>query len=161
MRNWHSVRIDYFTDPPESLSVCHFASGSSAIGDMRGFSRILYPFGVTASDLRTNALAELVSLAHLPVRVFVDSGAFSEVEMGPRGPVVVRPIEPEEWVRRLQIAHIIAAAFADKAIIVAPDQVGNQLETLLRLEQHADAIRGIRATGAKVVVPIQCGKLSP
>lgn len=83
MMIWRSVRIDYFTDPPESLSVCHFASGSSAIGDMRGFSRILYPFGVTASDLRANALAALVSLAHLPIRVFVDSGAFSEVEMGP------------------------------------------------------------------------------
>ncbi len=161
MLNWRSVRIDYFTDPPESLTVCHFASGSSAIGDMRGFSRILYPFGVTASDLRPNALAELVSFAHLPIRVFVDSGAFSEVEMCPRGPTVVRPIEPAEWVRRLRTARIIAAAFAGKAVIVAPDQVGSQQETLLRLERHADAIRGIRATGALIVVPIQCGKLSP
>lgn len=159
--NWRSVRVDYFANPPESLSVCHFASGSSAIGDMRGFSRILYPIGVTASDLRPNALAELVSIAHLPIKVFVDSGAFSEVEMGPRGPTVVRPIELAEWVRRLRIAHVIAAAFGDKSVIVAPDQVGSQKETLLRLERQADAIRGIRAIGAKIVVPIQCGTLSP
>jgi hypothetical protein len=70
-------------------------------------------------------------------------------------------ISPEEWACRLRVAHIIAAALGSKATIVAPDQVGSQAVTLERLSAHADAVRGLRALGASIIVPIQLGPLAP
>lgn len=150
---WNPLRVDYFTQPRESLTVTHYASGSSAVGDLRGFSRILYPLGVTISDIGAPALQELLGLGHLPLPVFVDSGAFSEEEDA--------PIATAEWVRRLGIARAIASALGPNAMIVAPDRVGDQGETLTRLASHADAVRALRTLGAKVVVPVQCGAMRP
>ncbi len=160
MTDWRPVPIDYFTNPPKALTVTHFASGASAVGDMRGFARLLYPFGVATSDLGQRALEELANMAHLPIQVFVDSGAFSEVETGKEGWRVCAPIGEGEWARRIGLAYAIASMFGHRALVVAPDQVGNQHETLARLARYVDVVRAIRAIGARVVVPIQIGSMS-
>lgn len=160
MADWKPVPLDYFTTPPEALAVTHFASGASAAGDMRGFARLLYPFGIATSDLGASAFAELATMAHLPIQIFVDSGAFSEVEMGLGGWKVVEEIGEGEWVRRLRLAYSIAAMFGSRALVVAPDQVGNQHETLARLARYRDVVRAMYAIGARIVVPIQVGTMS-
>lgn len=154
---YHPVRPDYFVDPPEALDVLHFASGCSARGDLAGFSRLLYPVGVSIPDLSPSTLAELLALAHLPLDVFVDTGAFSEREFTPAGPRTVAPITEQGWVERTRIDHQIAAAFGPRANIVAPDCVGDQAETLRRLARYAEAMRACRVLGARVIVPIQRG----
>jgi hypothetical protein len=47
----------------------------------------------------------------------------------------MEPISHAEWLRRLSIYQRLADALGNKAMIVAPDQVGNQEETLLRLRR--------------------------
>ena len=94
--------------------------------------------------------------------VFVDSGAFAEVEFdGELGRFVdVNPITGADWLERLADYHRIAAALGDRAYLVAPDKVGDQAETLARLERYAPEVRALRDLGANVIVPIQRGALS-
>lgn len=142
------------------MQVTYFASGASAVNDIRGFARILHPLGVAVPALSERSIAELLLLAGLPLRVFVDNGAFSEMAVGPAGLEVVAPISEEAWCARVATMHRIAAALGAQAIIVAPDRVGDQAETLVRLGRHADALRAFRAIGARVLVPIQRGAMT-
>lgn len=138
----------------------YYASGASALGDLRGFARIGHPIGVSLPDLSDASLAELLSRADTSLDVFVDTGAFSEVEPGPGGKlVVVRAIDDAGWRERLDVGLQIARAFGAKALLVAPDRVGDQAETLERLRRYAGEVREIVATGARIVVPIQRGAM--
>lgn len=142
----------------------YFASGASALGDVRGFARIGHPIGISLPELGVDALAALLSAAvHRPLlKLFVDSGAFSEVEAGPDGRmVVVEPITAEAWRRRLDVGLELCFAFGKRALLVAPDRVGDQIETLARLRAYAADLRSAAAAGASIVVPIQRGAMTP
>lgn len=144
----------------------YFVSGASAPADIRGLARVSVPFGISLPELSAPALDVLCSFAFMPLlRVFVDSGAFSEVD---RTGKVVHPITDAAWVERVRVMHRIAATFGPAAPagdhgprvwVVSPDRVGDQAETLRRMAMHADALRGMRALGARVIVPIQRGSL--
>jgi hypothetical protein len=58
----------------------HFASGSNHAGEIRGLAEAGYAIGLVADRVGRVEFAELASLAGTSARVFVDSGAFSEVE---------------------------------------------------------------------------------
>jgi hypothetical protein len=146
--------------------VLYFVSGASAPADVRGLAHFSVPLGVSVSELSKPALRVLLGYWARPLlRVFVDSGAFSEVD---RRGAVVAPITDDAWVARVRVMHQIAAAFGPPAgedygprvWVVAPDRVGDQPETLRRLALHAEAMRACRALGARVVVPIQRGALT-
>ncbi len=137
--------------------ITYFASGASSVSDLRGFARIMHPIGVCAKALSEPALESIEAMAGHPWPIFVDSGAFSEVRVGAGGIEVVAPIDERSWVTILAIQHRIAATMGPMAMVVAPDRVGDQDETLRRLARHADAIRALRAIGASVVVAIQRG----
>lgn len=142
--------------------VTYYASGASHPHDMRGFLRVLHPIGVSLPELSDPSIAELCGAAHLPLRVFVDTGAFSEVAPGPGGGlVVVAPIDDDGWRWRLATSLRIASAFRDRAAIMAPDRVADQAETLRRLRRYAAEVREIRATGARIIVAIQMGPMAP
>lgn len=101
----------------------------------------------------------LQALAGSGSQVFVDSGAFSEVSFAGGERKVVRPIDHAEWERRLAKMTQIAEALGSKAYLVAPDAVGDQQETLERLQRYAHVVRRWRDVGANVIVPIQKGPL--
>lgn len=105
--------------------------------------------------------AELDAIRAKGSRVFVDSGAFGEVQWSPElGRMVdVRPISDADWRERLDAYEHIAGALGDRAFLVAPDKVGDQAETLRRLELYAPRIRRLRELGANLIVPIQRGEL--
>lgn len=94
--------------------------------------------------------------------VFVDSGAFGEVRFDPSvgRMVTVDPITHEEWVRRLHTYRRIAKALGERCYLVAPDKVGDQAETLRRLERYRDEVRDLRDLGANIIVPIQRGEMT-
>lgn len=138
----------------------YFASGSSRPADVRGFSAVHHPIGVAADEVSPAAEAELCRLAGTGLPVFVDSGAFSEVEFGPAGPVVVRPIGHEDWLRRLALYARLARALGPQAYLVAPDRVGDQDETLARLARYRDQLAELRALGARVLVAVQKGAMT-
>jgi hypothetical protein len=90
----------------------------------------------------------------------IDSGAFSEVIFTPEGPRVAVPISDPEWRRRLAVYLHLASALHDKAMLVAPDQVGDQGQTLNRLGRYRDELAAIVSTGASLILPLQVGAMS-
>jgi hypothetical protein len=136
---------------------CYFASGSNRPAEIRGLAGVSADIGVAVDELSRNAIDALKALAGSDVQVFVDSGAFSEVEFGPAGPSIVKPINHAEWTRRLAIYLELAEALGSQVWIVAPDLVGSQAVTLERLERYRAEVVAIAATGARVLVAMQKG----
>lgn len=147
-------------DNTNSMQVVSFWSGSNHAGEIQGLALGGQHVGVTAPDLTEPAIAALEQLAGTATRVFLDSGAFSEVEFTAAGPQVVRPISDAEWDRRLALYVRLARALGAQLFAVAPDQIGNQDATLARLAQFRGAVDAVRALGANVLVPLQGGARS-
>lgn len=137
-----------------------FASGSNRPADIRGFASIGHAIGVTASELSENAIREIEALAGTGIAVFVDSGAFSEIEFTSEGPCVVRPINELGWNERFALYARLARALGSQVYLVAPDRIGDQEHTLSLLTQRARELASLAALGAVVLVPIQKGLLS-
>lgn len=152
--------------PPVDLALwkvlghVYFASGSSAPADVRGLARWLHPIGVSIPALSANALLEIERLAGLPVQVFVDTGAFGEVDMINGRPVIIARISDDAWEERIAVELRIARALGPMAYCVAPDCVGDQAETLRRMRLFVSEVRELHDLGARVVVPLQRGALS-
>lgn len=137
----------------------YFASGSNRPADIRGFAAIGHAIGVAAPEVSPNAERELCALRGGGVQVFVDSGAFSEVEFLEDGPPrVVAPISDAEWAERLALYRRLALVLGAQVHVVAPDLIGDQEATLARLAKWAPEVRELRALGANVLVPIQKGR---
>jgi hypothetical protein len=139
--------------------VAHFASGSNCVGDIRGLAVAGHDVGVAFPNISEKSIRELEALAGTDIQVFIDSGAFSEVDFRP-GPVVVKPISDDYWPRLLDCYERLARSLGDQLHCVAPDKVGFQAETLERLSAHVPQLRRIAALGARVLVPMQRGALS-
>lgn len=142
--------------------VASFASGANLPGEIQGFAKIGHDIGVAAPEVRERSERALVALAGTDIQVFLDSGAFSEVEFDEtRGElVVVHPISEAEWTKRLQLARRLAVALGDQLHVVAPDRIGSQVDTLARLTRWKEEILAIRASGARILVAMQQGALS-
>lgn len=136
----------------------HFTSGVNDRGELRGLALSGRHFGITVSDVRPGLMEELDLYTHGMQRVFVDSGAFSEVDFPKVGPpIVARPIEHDAWITRLELGLRVARVFGRRALVVAPDRVGCQATTLKRLARYGHLVAAIAATGASVIVPVQKG----
>lgn len=160
----------------------YFASGSNHEGEIQGFASIGWNVGVAAHEVSDDAVRALHALKGTRTKVFVDSGAFSEVDFNfparkdnakkgikagdlpypdkPIGPLVVAPISDAEWTKRLDLYDSLASSLGRQLYAVAPDQVAFQDETADRLAKYADRVREIHAKGANILVPLQKGKLS-
>lgn len=138
-------------------AMTNFASGSNRPADIRGFAAIGHAIGVAAHELSEAAIVELEALAGRGIPVFVDSGAFSEIEFGPAGPQVVRPIDAAGWDKRFALYRRLAFALGSQARLVAPDRIGDQEHTLHLLTQRASELASLAAMGAVILVPIQKG----
>lgn len=145
-------------------NITFFASGSSHSGEIRALS--LVPganVGVVAADVapeRVLASAELERFAETGRKVFIDSGAFSEIKFGPAGPVVVKPLTDEHWEKVFAVYVEQAMIHGPNCFVVAPDKVAFQAESLERLAAYASRVREVHDLGATVLVPIQKGELS-
>jgi len=146
-------------------NLLYFPSGSNRVCDFIGFLDAQMAPGVTVSEIGDAEFSQEESLEMLiegclenNIPVFVDSGAFSEVEFQPgRGLVPVRPIDDSEWKHRLDIYKKIAERLGNLAYLVAPDQVGNQEVTLARLAQYKEDVQDLIAYGANVMIVLQGG----
>lgn len=92
--------------------------------------------------------------------VFVDSGAFSEVEFGPTGPTWPKPINDAEWRDRLAQYDRLADALGPQLFAVAPDKIADQDATLERQRRYAGEVRRLLEKRANVLVPVQKGSRS-
>lgn len=144
----------------------YFASGLSDPGEVRGVTLAGYHVGISCSELRPRLLEEVEAcVREHSVRVFVDSGAFSEVAVVDGALVTVRPLTAADWEKRLCTYERLARSCGRNAYLVAPDKVGDQLETLARLELYAPQLRALRVVhgdawfGPQLIVPVQRGAL--
>jgi hypothetical protein len=139
----------------------HFASGCNHAGEIRGLALSGRLVGITATTSNPKLVDELELYSGGLLRIFVDSGAFSEVKFSEKlGRLVVKkPITDKSWVKRLALAERIARKFGHRALLVAPDLVGDQDATLARLTKWAPQVAACAAYGAHIIVPVQKGKL--
>jgi hypothetical protein len=135
------------------------ASGSNHAGEIRGFVDAGMHVGVSVNRVNAQAARALCALAGTSTKVFIDSGAFSEVAFTQQGPVIVQPIDDASWRKRLALALQIAKSIGTQALVVAPDRVGCQDTTLQRLSRYRAEVRAIADTGAEVLLPLQGGTL--
>ena len=135
----------------------HFNSGINDKGEVRGALMSGRHIGITASNMRPGMLRELALCRYGLTRLFVDSGAFSEVKFGPYR--VVKEITDEQWRRRFKLYRWAAATFRDRAYLVAPDRVGDQEVTLARLTLYAIDMARCAQFGAFIIVPVQKGSM--
>lgn len=134
----------------------YFASGSNRPGEIRGFSEIRHAVGVAAPEVM-NSSAATRELEACESPVFLDSGAFSEVDFDENGPFVIEgeEISDSDWRARLLYAENLAGVLGQNLYVVAPDQVGFENETLGRLSRYRREVRRIADTGARVLVALQ------
>jgi hypothetical protein len=150
---------------PLPKNVMAFGSGANGLADMRGHANAGAPIGVAVTELSGRALENLKDLARDGHPIFVDSGAFSEVNFGAGGPEVVKPITEEEWRKRLdkylEIAKAARESGNSNVSFVAPDMVGSQDVTIQRLNKFSPEIQKVIAEGGSILIPLQNGELSP
>lgn len=137
----------------------HFDSGVNTPGDARGLVMSAHHIGITCGEIRPKLIAELEMLAFPMARLFVDSGAFSEVSFETGAPVVIEPITDAMWIERFELYAWAAIHYGRRAYVVAPDMVGNQVVTLERLRKFAIYVAVVAAHGAQIIVPVQKGAM--
>lgn len=137
----------------------YFASGSNHPGEIVGLARVGIDVGVAIHELHSAGENAIVEAVQLGARVFVDSGAFSEIGFGPTGPFVAKRIADKEWRSRLSAYVRLAARCGSSLFVVAPDMVAFQAETLERMERFGSYVRDAAAHGANVLVPVQKGAM--
>lgn len=137
----------------------HFASGINHAGEVSGLCGNI---GITAGEVRPALRAALEMIAGGTTELFVDSAAFSEVEFDPElGRLIdVKPITDAEWLDRFELYAWAGRTFGTRARVVAPDHVGNQADTLVRLARYAMHVAAVAATRAQIIVVVQKGELS-
>ncbi len=140
---------------PEHVLV--FASGANRVAEILGFAKVGIPVGVSVRELNEEAISTLIETGN---PVLIDSGAFSEVVFSEAGPQIVSMITDPEWRRRLAVYLRLARGLHEKALLVAPDRVGDQRVTLERLARYRAELAEIAATGAQLLIPLQVGELS-
>ncbi len=138
-----------FLDWLSARGVTYFASGSNGGPDILGVVSVGINPGCAVDQVGDSGITALRSLegARLEdgelVRVFVDSGAFSEVEFPQNAPPKIsRPITHEDWLERLAVYQELTEALGPQVYLVAPDCVAHQEETFRRQRRYAEKIVG-------------------
>lgn len=130
-----------------------YHSGMSAKSDLRAAVDVGVPVGVVATLLDVNKTI-LVLPRHLDRghAVFIDSGAFSAFQKG----------EQVDWAKVFRVYESVIQMTdrPDGLSIVAPDVIGDQVQTIALWMAHATKVRAWVEAGARVIVPLQSGELS-
>ncbi len=133
-----------------------YASGTNHPGEIRGLAKCLHSNVGTCvqhisgpAEGKREAFRQLV---RFPRQVFVDSGAFSEVNKELR---VVRPLAREYWENVFAVYDRLAMALGPRLSIVAPDRIACEHTSLDRLAQWAHRIGPLQEKGVRVLVPLQ------
>jgi hypothetical protein len=136
----------------------HFASGINHPGEVDGLCGNI---GITCGEARKPLLDALELRAGGVTELFVDSAAFSEVDFDEElGRLVdVAPITHADWLERFELYMWAGINFRTRALVVAPDHVGNQLDTLARLERYAVNVAAVASTRARIIVVVQGGEI--
>ena len=144
--------------PVGRRAVC-FASGSNEPSEVRGFAAVGIPPGMAADRLvRENgelapSVREVFRFAGTGMPVFVDSGEVAANSLG-------HEITHDEWIERLALYREMAVVLGPQLYLVAPDRIGHQDVTLVRLGRYVMEIREAAGFGAQILMPLQPGPMA-
>lgn len=151
------LTLDGFADPSIPAVSIAFRSGMSASTDFWAAAAAGADIGVVAGEMSFSlTMIGLPRFLKDGGRLFIDSGAFSEIKTG---------VSPD-FDQVLAIYERLAEGAGwygyklDQLYLVAPDKVGDQYGTLERLSQYRDRVRKLIDAGCCVIVPIQRGALA-
>jgi hypothetical protein len=156
------------------IDATYYASGSTRVGQVHGFGHIDQAFMVTATEMSENVENALYYVAeNSDAPVAVDSGAFTRTKINfpkkngdlpyPKLPIGIHcenPFTDDEWQSIFNLYNRLGAAFGDRLMVVAPDQVGFQVETLDLIKKYKDEINSLLELGVNVMIVAQKGALS-
>ena len=142
----------------------HFGSAINDKGEVRGMLLSGRDLGITATVMRPGMIEELETGRSGLTRLFVDSGAFSELDVienddGPPTLTWPKPITDAGWHTRFALYRWAAECYRSRAYLVAPDRVGCQTTTIDRLQRYAPEVSAWAAMGANVIVCVQRGAM--
>jgi len=150
----HSFSFLQVEAKPAPRLALAFHSGMSRAKDFRAAADAGVAIGVVAGELATATIfLGVPRFIGKGGSVFVDSGAFAEFKTGvaPDFDAVLRVYE------MLASHSDLQEIGSGQLYVVSPDKVGDQLETLARLEQHAGRVRALIEQGCQVIFPLQRG----
>lgn len=138
----------------ETVSFRHiFYSDMSSTSDLLGSIDAGVDIGVVAG--RIPGFAGLWSLMrHLDQgrAVFIDSGAFGERSSN------IEPNWDDVFSVYEGLANLTEKSLS-RLFVVAPDKVGDQAMSLVRLHRYRDRVKSLIDMGVRVIVPYQAGEL--
>lgn len=149
-----------------------YASGMSRPRDMAAATASAVGVGVEIGEVSAAGLEQLADAVAGGKAVFVDSGAFNafkrSLKSGKRADAVIdfeKILDRYEALskgvkQRLARSDLVHKANVGYLMLVAPDVVGNQEETLKLLEKHGARMAALADAGHEVIVPFQKGPIS-
>jgi hypothetical protein len=173
-----AAKAAYDAALPLADRVLRFFSGMSRIGDLtagnRGASRSKrVGVGVDVGEISRNGIAEIANAVVDGNQVFIDSGAFSLFKRSLAADGDVAPLDFDAILAKYdEIMERIAEVSEDRngedempeegrVLMVMPDIVGNQTESIELARKYKDWIAGQTGPSwARPIVPIQKGELS-
>ena len=144
------------------MSYTFYCSGANRKPDYMGLAYANINFGISIEELSKKNLQKILEIAEefKEIKIFADSGAFAEVQYSKGGiRSIKKAITHEEWERRLSKYEVLANSYGKRLLAIAPDCVGDQTETLKRIEKYKSEILNL-LNKCLVVVPLQVGEMS-
>ena len=126
-----------------------YCSGVAPICEIQALVDSDVNYGVSLHTLSNKSLKYM--LENPTGRIFVDSGAFAEYGKA--------RITHEQWLKKLDVYSQLANVYGKNALFVAPDCIGDQTETIIRLLRYKNKVLDLLRK-AEVIIPLQKGELS-
>jgi hypothetical protein len=143
--------VDLFSHGARAVEI--FGSGCTAYWDMKGYMLVGKPVGIAATELRVNARGEkrlklLRDYVSGGGRVFVDSGVFGAFRKK-------LTVNFDDQVFPVYESLLRETLNPGGLMFVAPDAIGNEVETQRLQKLYVDRILGWIDRGAECIFPIQ------
>ena len=123
-----------------------FSSGLQYIPEIRAHKTLQTPCGISLDTAREELIEYLVSHAKELPPLFVDSGAFSEMNGN--------PFTVSDWHNKFKVYERLVSAFGDRCVIVAPDRIGDQAHTMSLIRHFKNELLEF-ISKSNVIVPLQ------
>lgn len=109
------------------------------------------PCGISLDTASNRLFQHLLERRSDVPALFIDSGAFSEQAH--------KPFTSQDWRVKLEKYEVLVRGYGNKCVFVAPDKVGDQDESLNRLNDHRQFLITLM-THSHMIVPLQKGRLT-
>ena len=144
--------------PTEDSNVDLYFSGASSRSDLLGYISAKSNVGVSILETSAPVRKILGQYAADGGKVMIDSSAFGEFMLALKNKDCP-PLDFDVVLDRYEDIANSCTINHQNLMFVAPDKVGSQVDSLLRLEKHIKRIRALHTKGAQIMMPMQKGSM--